>query len=224
MKGFLLLALALAAFASVSATAHSATSDASLPKVLIIGDSISIGYTPYVAEMLQGDALVRHIAGNAQHTGTGLKKIDRWLGDTKWDVIYFNWGLWDFCYRSPESTDEAHRDKLHGTVAIPLKEYETNLNQLVNRLEKTGAKLLWASTTVVPEGEAGRFAGDDLKYNAVAAGIMKRHGIRIDDLNALTRGFPHELFRGPEDVHYTSAGYRKIAIQVGESIRNALQE
>ena len=74
-----------------------------LPKVLLIGDSISIGYTPHVAAALRGQVQVKHHAGNAQHTGTGLKQLKRWLGDTEWDVIHFNWGLWDLCYRHPES-------------------------------------------------------------------------------------------------------------------------
>ena len=52
------------------------------PNVLIIGDSISLGYTPHVIRMMQGKARVVHNRGNAQHTGTGLKKIDNWLGDT----------------------------------------------------------------------------------------------------------------------------------------------
>ena len=70
---------------------------ASLPRILIIGDSISIGYTPFVKELFQGRAEVVHNPGNAQHTGTGLENIDLWLGDGHWDVIHFNWSLWDLC-------------------------------------------------------------------------------------------------------------------------------
>ena len=50
-----------------------------LGKVLIIGDSISIGYTPYVQEALAGKATVVHNEGNAGHTGIGLNKIHDWL-------------------------------------------------------------------------------------------------------------------------------------------------
>ena len=46
--------------------------DAELPKVLIIGDSISIGYTPYVKELLAGKAIVKHNPGNAEDTVKGL--------------------------------------------------------------------------------------------------------------------------------------------------------
>jgi len=83
--------------------------------------------------------------------------------------------------------------------------------------------LIWAQTTVVPEGEAGRFVGDDRKYNEVAARIMNKYDIMIDDLYTLTEGFSPELFVGSGDVHYTKDGYRKIAAQVADKIRAALK-
>ena len=55
-----------------------------------------------------------------------------------------------------------------------LAEYEQNLEGILQVLKATGAKLIWASTTVVPEGEAGRVIGDDVKYNAVASKLMKK--------------------------------------------------
>ena len=102
-----------------------------LPKALLIGDSISIGYTPHVVAVLKG---------NAQHTGTGLKMLDRWIGETKWDVIHFNWGMWDLCYRHPQSKVQGRRDKERGTLTTSLEQYEKNLDQLAARLKKTKAK------------------------------------------------------------------------------------
>ena len=60
------------------------------PRILIIGDSISIGYTPYVKEHFEGQATVLHNPGNAGDTGRGLKNIRESLGDCNWDVIFFN--------------------------------------------------------------------------------------------------------------------------------------
>ncbi len=197
---------------------------ADLPKVLIIGDSISLGYTPHVKEMLKGKVDVRHHKGNAEHTGTGLKKLDDWIGDTDWDVIHFNWGLWDLCYRHPESKVQGRRDKVRGTLTTPLDQYGKNIEALVKRLEATHAKLIWASTTVIPDGEAGRRIGDDEKYNQVAGKVMKKHGIPTNDLHALTRSFGPELFVKPGDVHYTADGYKKLAEQVSEEILSALGE
>lgn len=93
-----------------------------------------------------------------------------------------------------------------------------NLEKLVTRLKKTDAKLIWAHTTVVPEGEAGRFVGDDRKYNEAAARVMRKHGVAIDDLHSLTADFPADLFAKPGDVHYTKDGYKKIAKQVADEI------
>ena len=51
-------------------------SDKKLPRVLLIGDSISKGYTPYVVEMMKEQALVTHNKGNAGPAMRGLAYID----------------------------------------------------------------------------------------------------------------------------------------------------
>ena len=193
-----------------------------LPEVLIIGDSISNGYTPHVAQLLKEKAIVKHHRGNAQHTGTGLKKLDQWIGKIEWDVIHFNWGLWDLCYRHPESKVQGKRDKVNGTITTTLEQYEKNLDKLVTRLKKTDAKLIWAHTTVVPEREAGRIVGDDKKYNDVAARIMQEYGVTINDLHSLSKAFPFEHFKKPGDVHYTMDGYKKLAEQVADKLLTTL--
>jgi len=191
-----------------------------LPRVLIIGDSISIGYTPEVKFILASKAEVKHNPGNAQHTGTGLAKLDDWLGDEKWAVIHFNWGLWDLCYRAEGAG--LRRDKESGKVTFSIEEYRQNLEKLVLRLKKTRARLIWASTTMVPEGEAGRKVGDDRRYNAVAEALMKKYGIPINDLNKVSRKMPSELFRAPGDVHFKPAGRRILAERVAAKIEAAL--
>ena len=193
-----------------------------MPKVLIIGDSISIGYTPHTVAALKGKAVAKHHKGNAQHTGTGLKMLDRWIGPTEWDVIHFNWGLWDLCYRHPESKVQGRRDKIRGTLTTSLAQYEKNLEQLVRRLKKTSSKLVWSHTTTVPAGEAGRKVGDDDKYNAAAARVMKKHGVIISDLNAVTDSFPAALFTAPGNVHFTTAGSKKLGDAVAAKITEVL--
>ena len=223
MRRLLVTSLSLVTILFPAVLAEEPPAEAALPKVLIIGDSISIGFTPHVVEQLDGKAVVKHHKGNAQHTGTGLKKLDQWIGNTKWDVIHFNWGLWDLCYRHPTSKVQGKRDKVNGTLTTTLGQYEKNLDELVSRLKRTDAKLIWAHTTVVPEKEAGRIVGDDKKYNEVAAKIMKKHGITINDLNSLSREFSPDLFSKPGDVHYTQDGYQKIAKQVTAHILTMLE-
>ena len=193
-----------------------------LPSALLIGDSISIGYTPHVVAALKGKVVVRHHRGNAQHTGTGLKMLERWIGKTQWGVIHFNWGLWDLCYRHPESKVQGRRDKVRGTLTTSLEQYEKNLDQLVVQLKKTKAKLIWAHTTTVPKGEAGRKVGDDTKYNDAATRVMKKHSIAINDLNTLTDSFPAELFSAPGNVHFKSEGSKKLGHAVVAKIFEAL--
>jgi lysophospholipase L1-like esterase len=190
-----------------------------LPNVLIIGDSISIGYTPYVQEALKGQANVVHNAGNAQHTGTGLQKLDEWLGNTKWDVIHFNWGLWDLCYRSEQSKVYGNRDKINGQVTFTPEEYGKNLEQLVMRLKQTSAKLIFATITHVPKGEAGRFYGDDKRYNKIAVRIMNKQNLQINKLNAISRKI-HKTYKKEEgDVHFTPEGYELLAKEVVKKIQ-----
>jgi hypothetical protein len=205
--------------------------DPALPNVLILGDSISISYTRPVRRMLAGKAnVVRPMRrdgrgpDNCGDTNIGLTNIDRWLGEMEWDVIHFNWGLWDLCYRHPDSAAQGKRDKVNGTLSVSPEDYAKNLEALVARLKRTGARLIWAHTTLVPEDEVGRFVGDDIKYNAIAARVMARHGIVINDLHGLSAGFAAELFVGPGDVHFTGAGAEKLAAQVAKVVSEALVE
>src|SRR5579871_6751034 len=101
---------------------------AKLPRVLLIGDSISIGYTPGTTKLLEGKAKVTHHPGNAETTRNGLKMLPAWLKDGPFDVIHFNWGLWDL---------------VDGGKAVPIDEYEKNLRELVKQLKQTKAKLIW---------------------------------------------------------------------------------
>jgi hypothetical protein len=55
--------------------------DPALPRVLLIGDSISIGYTPAVKELLRGIANVHRIPDNGGATTLALTLLDEWLGD-----------------------------------------------------------------------------------------------------------------------------------------------
>ena len=206
------------------------TPNPALPNVLLLGDSISIGYTRDVRTLLRNEANVyRPMSAsgkkpaNCGDTPMGLAHIHQWLGDTRWQVIHFNWGLWDLCYRNPESNMQGHRDKIHGTLTSAIPQYKANLEKLVAILEQTGAKLIWASTTVVPPDEAGRFVGDDARYNAAAADVMRVHHIPTDDLYALTKTFSPGDFQEPGNVHFQPAAYMRIAQQVAASIRSSLK-
>ncbi len=204
---------------------------AGLPNVLIIGDSISIGYTRLVAANLKGIANVyRPIYPkgdapiNCGDTRLGLAQLSNWLDGQTWDVIHFNWGLHDLCYRHPDAKVYGNRDKINGTISVPLDQYQTNLAKLITQLQSTGAKLIWANTTLVPSGEAGRIVGDEIKYNAIALELAQKHNIAVNDLHQLTANMDQAMFSAPGDVHLTQAGYQQLAMQVSQAIKAQLPQ
>lgn len=98
--------------------------------------------------------------------------------DGSWDVIHFNFGVWDAIYR--ESTSKYFSG--HNTTSV--KDFEKNLRTLVGKMKKTGATLVWASVTPVWEGEPGKRNADEDAFNRAAAKVMKENGVIINDLNA----------------------------------------
>ena len=199
--------------------------DPALPRVLLVGDSISIGYTLATRERLTGKANLHRIPTNSGHTGMGIAGVPKWLkteDGKKWDVIHFNFGLWDLCYRNPKSKNQGNRDKVNGTQTHSIEQYVANLETIVGELKKTGAALIFATTTPVPEGEAGRKVGDDLRYNEAALKVMKRHGIAVNDLHAAIAGKMTEFAKAPGDVHFTEQGSALLADHVAGAIEAKL--
>ena len=192
-----------------------------LPRVLLIGDSISIGYTLPVRELLKGKVNLHRIPTNGGPTIKGLEQIDAWIGKKKWDVIHFNWGLHDLKYMGPNGENLFPKEK-GGKVQVALLEYEKNLERLVHRLSKTGAKLIWRNTTPIPPGSKGRYVGDSIRYNSAASRVMIRHGIPTHDLFTLSRERMKEIMRSA-NVHYTEEGSRVLAESVAEVILEALK-
>lgn len=191
------------------------TDEPGLPRVLIIGDSISIGYTIGTRELLKGKANVHRIPTNGASTVTGLEKLDAWLGSGKWDVIHFNWGLHDLKqYKDGKLTPGQ-------PVWVELGDYEKNLGKLVERLKQTGAKLIFATTTPVPAGANGRVPGLEVRYNEAALRVMKSAGVAVNDLHALCAPNLAE-WQNPKDVHFKAIGSAKLAGKVAGEITAAL--
>lgn len=184
---------------------------AGLPRVLLIGDSISMGYTLPVRKLLEGKANIHRIPANGGPTKNGVANIQKWLGTVKWDVVHFNWGIHDL------------KIMPDGKRQVEPADYEANLRTLVAALKTTGAKLIWASTTPIPAGELNppREFGQVAEYNAIAARVMKENDVTINDLNAwMTPKF--EEFHKPKDLHYTDAGSEHLAKKVAEAVGQAL--
>lgn len=224
-KTFLKQTGSIAAFGWMSNWDMRATA---IPKVLILGDSISIGYTPFVKAMLADKALIYRPLledgkdENCAGTTYGLTRIDAWLAaEQKWDLIHVNFGLHDLKQVDPITGENSKNPD--DPQQAPLKQYKKNLLRIVKKLEATGAKLIFATTTPYPDITNGplRLPGQAERYNAVALRIMQKRGIAVNDLHGFVLPQMAELQR-PENVHFTEYGSRQLAGQVASVIQNAL--
>ncbi len=203
---------------------------AQLPNVLIIGDSISIGYTPFVRELLKTRAKVfrpmidENTPENCEGTTKGVQNIERWItgsGDensgSRWDIIHFNFGLHDIKHVDPVTGENSNNPK--HPLQADLKHYKKNLEFIVGKLKATGAKLIFATTTPYPDNVEGvlRDPGMPVKYNRAAIKIMNINNIIINDLYAFMLPRMSEL-QQPKNVHFTEDGYFALAQKVVERI------
>jgi acyl-CoA thioesterase-1 len=175
-------------------------------------DSISIGYTLQVRGALKGKANVHRIPVNGGATEVGLANMKEWLGDGKWDVIHFNFGLHDAKHKSATEF-RASRD-----------EYAANLQKLVTQMKATGAKLIFATTTPVPkDGKLSptRVFDSIPARNEVAMKVMKENGVAINDLYTVVLPVRDQVGRD-NDVHFQPEGYELIAKAVAASIETQL--
>ena len=199
-----------------------------LPQVLIIGDSISLGYTPVLQGMLYGHVEIRRPLNNGggwincEGTKRGVQMIDEWLASGDFDLIHFNFGLHDLKHVHPEtgrnSVDPSHPQQ------SDIEEYEANLKVIARKMKESGAKLIFATTTPYPDKPGGplRRADQPAKYNEVARQIMEENGVPINDLHAFVLPRMEELLL-PNNVHFRPAANIALAETVAEHIRKALK-
>jgi len=199
------------------------TDEPGLPRVLIIGDSISMGYTLPLREALKGKANMHRALENCGPSTRGVANLEKWLntgGSDNWDVIQFNFGLHDVRHfadeenKKPVGATEGHRQVLEA-------DYEKNLRTIVARLKKTGAKLIWRNTTPVPEGSDGRVPGDEVRYNEIAKKIMDENQIPIDDMYTFCLPKLNEI-QLPKNVHFKPEGSKVLADHTAKMIIAAL--
>ncbi|HPA17036.1 MAG TPA: SGNH/GDSL hydrolase family protein [Verrucomicrobiae bacterium] len=170
--------------------------DAKLPRVLLIGDSVSRGYTLDVRRATAGKANIHRAPENCGPTANGIKKLGIWLGDGHWDLIHFNFGIHD--------------------RKAPAADYEKRLREIVARLRATKARLLWASSTPLPDSKEYSDA-DIVEKNAIASKVMSEAGVPTDDLYAFAK--PHLAeWQNPGDCHFNAKGYEALGGRVAETI------
>lgn len=204
-----------------------------IPNVLLYGDSISIGYTTAVREELAGKASVFRIFNNGMSSHDFIPKMDKlkqtmfmpylkggW--DFEWDVIHFNVGLHDIKYMGNKGLD-----KENGKIISTVPTYKENLVAICEYLKDKfpNTKLIFASTTPVPENANGRYAGDAKKYNEAAMEVLKNYpSVVINDLYGYTQPNHQKWMIKPGDVHYNELGRTEQGKKVAEVILEQLNQ
>ncbi len=202
------------------------TDDPSLPRVLLIGDSVSIGYTSDVRKELAGIANVHRPPANCGSTKVGLRDLDKWTAGEKWDVIHFNFGLHDLGYRFANDSNTNGsglyaRPENGGHQNVAPDSYEANLREIVRRLKKTGARIVFATTTPVSADLHSYVKGAEGPYNVAALRVMKEEGVPVDDLWSLASS-NIAVLQIPGNPHFTTEGSRQLGVSVAGSIRAQL--
>lgn len=200
--------------------------DPKLPRVLIVGDSISMNYHNAAKAALKGKANYYRIEGNGGPSNRGVTCMELWLGDYKtkgfhWDVILFNHGLHDL--KQPEKNGK------YGKHQVSIKNYEKNLEKEINILKKTGAKLIWCSITPVPNSSKGMFGrrkDEDLVYNKAALRIVSKYPeIQVLDLNKVVRNKKvFDNWRKGTNVHFKTKEQNVLGAAVAKAILKALKK
>lgn len=203
------------------------TDDPKLPRMLVIGDSISMNYHEAAKDALKGVANYHRCEGNAFSSAHGVRNSVLWMGEFKepgfhWDVIQFNHGLHDLKQAYDKEADT------FGPYAMPLEDYKKNLEKQIAILRASGAKLIFATTTPVPNDNKSTYArrkGAAKEFNAAAMEVMKKHpDILINDLYGVVEGSPvFDHWRTTKDVHfYKPEEQQALGKAVGDAARRAL--
>ena len=188
-----------------------------LPRVLLIGDTVSIGYTLPVRKRLEGKANVHRVLRNCGPSQLGAESVAEWLGPEPWDVVHFNFGASDLMLGKD------------GEPVVTPERYAVNLRIIVNKIRAHSprARLVFATTTPVPETLGNsqiHFAVKDADACAAAARkVMDDAGVRVNDLHALVMPRLKEL-QIPGNIHFRAPGWDLMGEQTAKEIAAALKD
>jgi lysophospholipase L1-like esterase len=178
-----------------------------LPRVLLIGDSITRAYGPQVEQKLKGQAFVARLATSKSVGDPALlAEVALVLGQTRFDLIHFNNGLHGFGY-----SEDTYRKAFPDLIEVLKK-------------QSHGAKLIWATTTPVRErGHLDRIDPRTVRVqarNAIAAKRIEPAKIPVDDLYLLMDGHPE--YYASDGTHFNDKGIAAQAEQVAATIKVVL--
>ncbi len=189
-----------------------------MDKVILIGDSIRMGYQQTVLHDLHGTAEVTWPDMNGFDTRNVLMMLDEWAITQSPALVHINAGLHDI-----------RRDRQSGEVRVPLAEYRDNVDRILDRLRgEVRAKVIWATMTPVNEQwhreqkPFDRREADVAEYNAAAVEVCKTRGVPVDDLCAFMTLDRVKKYLSADGVHFSDDGYTAMGHEVARVIRNNL--
>jgi len=172
-----------------------------MKKVLLIGDSIRMGYDEYVKESMKNVAEVCFPKENCQSSTVVLRTLHAWTDSLKLydaDAVHFNAGHWDTV-------------RIYGDEPVtPLYTYADNIRRIVKRIRFLfpNAKIIFATST--PVYEAGfiqdfetRYNRDVERYNAAACAALADMDVTVNDLYTAINDKPLDYFS--DQTHYYTA-------------------
>lgn len=189
-----------------------------MKKILLIGDSIRLGYDKYVKMAFEDVAEVYYPEENSRFVMYVFRRLHEWKSELKCgddiDVVHWNAGLWD---------DLILRDGKHLTPIEIYKEYVDRTCRMIKILFPK-AKMIFATSTPVQEelfGIEKRFNKDTEEYNRVAVEVVKEYGGEVNDLYSLAKAAPVD-YHSDLTHYYTKEGTRLLTNQVVKCLEDAL--
>lgn len=204
------------------------TTTTTLIRVLILGDSISMGYTPKLQNLLNSNNgySVKHTIDNNRNTFYTYKYLSNWIANTQPDpaIVVWNNGIWDST--PPEQVDNYVKYMIENGIPDTLpeyyyrteEEYAEYLHLIARKLKsETSARIFFALTTEMPY-QSGFLDGREKVLNVIAKEVMQIEDIEVIDLYSITANSNNHL--NAHDVHFNDAGYEAIATFVKDKITN----
>jgi len=189
-----------------------------MPLIVLIGDSIRMGYQQFVQEELRNEAEVWCPTQNGGTSSNVLAHLQEWVISRNPDVVHLNCGLHDIKREFGAENNN-----------VPIQEYRENIEQILRTIkENTQAKVIWAMTTPVNEKwhherkGFDRFESDVDAYNREAIQIAEKVGVRINNLYEVIMKSERDKLLTKDGVHFTEEGSALLGRAVAEAVRSCL--
>lgn len=205
-----------------------------MKNILLLGDSIRMGYDSFVQDKLEGRANVFFAEDNGRFAQYTLRVLGDWKGKLSLpeiDVVHWNNGLWDAIHLSAASggadgeaegvtispENVPNEIRYDAEPLTPPDIYRYYLGRVLTRIRQLfpGAAVVFATTTPVIEEQAVwayRSNSEIDNYNRIAREVLVPRGVRINELGDFARRECHALHR--DWVHYNDTGSALLADEI----------